>query len=262
MYLAFALSAFQTQLAYRGQVWSRLFGEIIGVVARIAIWIAVYEGLQNVAGITLRDMITYAILSGTILAAWSYASLINTVGREIKTGDVAVFLLKPLSYPFYLLATECGNLAYRTLAVVVPTVIVAALFYGFEPPASLFHGVMFAAYWLLAFLILFLIAAALGLVAFWMMTAFALEWFLQAALLIFSGTFIPLWFFPEGFAAVVSYLPFAWVGYYPAAVYLGKMDEAATWVHLAVGLGWTAALALAVAWLWHRASRRLTVQGG
>lgn len=262
MYLAFVQSAFQTQLAYRGQVWARLFGELIVVVAKIAVWIAVFEGVQSVAGITLRDMVTYAILSGTMLAAWSYANLINTVGREIKTGDVAVFMLKPLSYPLYLFATECGNLLYRTVAVVVPTVVLAALSYGIQPPASVFHGTMFAAFWLLAFVILFLIAALFGLIAFWMMTAFALEWLLQAALLIFSGTFLPLWFLPEGFATIVAHLPFAWVGYYPSAVYLGKLDMVTSWTYLGLGLVWATALALAVAWLWRRAALRITVQGG
>lgn len=261
-YLAFARSAFQTQLAYRGQVWARVFGELIIVFAKISVWIAVFGGVTSVSGITLPDMITYAILCGTILAAWSYASLITTVGREIKTGDVAVFMLKPLSYPLYLFATECGNLAYRLVGVVLPTIVIAGLLYGMEPPASLFHGMMFAAYWMLAFIILFLVAAMFGLVAFWLMTAFSLEWFLQAALMIFSGTIIPLWFLPKGLDTIVAHLPLAWVAYYPAAVYLGKLDVAASCVYLGIGILWAGALCLAVALLWRRAALRLTVQGG
>lgn len=262
MYLAFARVAFQTQFAYRGQVWARLFGELIYIFARIAIWIAVYQGVTIVSGVSLPEMITYAILSGTVLAAWSYANLISLVGREIKTGDVAVFLLKPLSYPLYLFCTECGNFVYRILAVVIPAVAIVGLLYGIQPPASLFHGVMFLAFWALAFVILFLIATTFGLLAFWMMTAFALEWFLQAILAIFSGSLLPLWLFPDALAAFARHLPFAWVGYYPATVYLGKLDVAECWSYLGLGLAWAAALALVVAWLWHRASLRITVQGG
>jgi ABC-2 type transport system permease protein len=262
MYLAFAQSAFQSQLAYRGQVWARLFGELLWLFARIAIWISVYQGATSFGGVTLPEMITYAILGGTMLAAWSYSSLINAVGRAIKTGDVAVFLLKPLHYPLYLFATECGNLFYRVLTVVAPIVIVVALTYGMLPPASLFHGAMFAAYWLLAFVILFLMAALLGLLAFWLMTAFSLEWLLQSVLSIFSGSVLPFWFFPEGLAAVVRHLPFAWVAYYPAAVYLGKVDEAQCWAYLGLGLAWAVAIGLGVALLWHRAALRITVQGG
>lgn len=262
MYLAFAQSAFQSQLAYRGEVWARLFGDLVFVFARIAIWMSVYQGAGSIAGVTLAEMITYAVIGDTVFAAWSYANLINSIGRTIKTGDVAVFLLKPLRYPLYLLATECGNLAYRLLTVVLPIAAVVALTYGMLPPASLFHGVMFAAYWLLGFAILFLLATLCGLLAFWLMTAFSLEWLLQSVLTIFSGTFIPFWFFPDALAVVVRLFPVAWIGYYPAAVYLGKLTAGDCWLYLGIGFGWALLLAGAVALLWRRTAARLTIQGG
>jgi viologen exporter family transport system permease protein len=262
MYAAFARSAFQTQFAYRGQVWAGFFGQLILVFAKVAIWTSVYAGLSVVDGITLADMVTYALIAGTVSAAWPYHDLLNAVGRSIRTGDVAIYLLKPLRYPLYLFATECGNLSFRLITVVVPTVAIVAGIYGMLPPASLFHGVMFAAFWLLSFLLLFLMACAAGLIAFWLMTAFSLDWMLGGILSILSGTFIPLWFFPPTIAAVVSYLPFAFVGYYPTAVYLGKLDIFATLGMFAIGIGWAAVLAGIVALLWARAARRLIVQGG
>jgi ABC-2 type transport system permease protein len=262
MYLAFAQSAFQSQLAYRGEVWARLFGDLVFVFARIAIWMSVYQGASSIAGVTLAEMITYAVLGDTVFAAWSYANLINSIGRTIKTGDVAVFLLKPLRYPLYLLATECGNLVYRVLTVVLPIAAVVALTYGMLPPPTTFHGLMFVAYWVLGFAILFLFATLFGLLAFWLMTAFSLEWLLQSVLTIFSGTFIPLWFFPDALAAVVRFLPVAWVAYYPAAVYLGKLTIGDCWTFLGIGFGWALVLAGAVALLWGRTANRLTIQGG
>ena len=262
MYRAFAFSAFQTQFAYRSQVWAGLFGQFILVFAKVAIWQSVYGGAATVDGISLADMVTYALIGGSVYAAWPFHELLYAIGRSIKTGDVAVYLLKPLRYPLYLFATECGNLAFRLLVVVVPTVAVIAAMYGMLPPASLFHGVMFVVFWGLAFVILFLMAAACGLVAFWLMTAFSLDWFLGGVLSILSGSFIPLWFFPPTLAAIIGYLPFAYVAYFPMAVYLGKLDTGATLVAFAIGVGWAALLAIAVAALWARAARRLVVQGG
>lgn len=262
MYFAFATSAFQTKLAYRGQVWAQVFGELISVFAKVAIWMSVYGGMVSVDGITLNDMITYGVLGGTVIAAWEWQRLLNTIGQQIKSGDVAVFLIKPLRYPLMMFSAECGNLGFRLIAVVLPTVVVTGMVYGLLPPASVFHGAMFAAYWALSFFILFLMSAALGLLAFWLMTSFSLEWLLRSLISIFSGTFIPLWFFPEGIAQVIRHLPFAWIGFYPMAVYLGKMDVNEVLIYFAFGLGWAALLALAVALLWQRASRRIVVQGG
>lgn len=264
MYMAFLTSAFQTRLAYRGQVWASVFGDLVEVFAKIAIWGSIYALSGARAGsITLSEMITYAILGGMVTAgAWDWRRYINEVGHQIKTGDVAVFLLKPLSYPLMLLSAECGKVLFRLLAVVLPVSLIAALSAGIAPPASVFHGVMALAFLLLGFLMLFLLATIAALLAFWLMTVFSLEWMLQALVSIFAGTLVPLWFFPAPAAAVIEKLPFAYTAYHPMAVYLGKLDVSATFATLAIGGGWALVLSIMAGWLWSRARQRIIVQGG
>jgi len=262
MYLAFASSAFQTRLAYRGEVWATIFGELLLIFVKIAIWIAVFTGVQSVAGITLPDMITYSVVAGSLFAAWDNRELLYGIGDSIRTGDVAVFLLKPLRYPLYLFSVEGGKMLFALITIVLPTAVVTALVYGLSPPASIFHAAFFVLFWIQSFVLLFLMSAICGLMAFWLMTAFSLDWVFRAFMILLSGMFIPLWFFPPGFDTIALHLPFAWVGYYPAAVYLGKLGVDDTVIHFGYGLLWTLAARLGVAALWHRASRRITVQGG
>jgi ABC-2 type transport system permease protein len=262
MYLSFATSAFQTQLAYRAQVWAQVLGYFIHISAKVAIWTAVYAGLASVDGVTLPQMVTYAIVAGSIDVGWHWEQFIRKVDVQIKSGDLAVYLLKPLRYPMMLFSAECGNLGFGLLALVVPVTVASALLYGLMPPATLTHGVLFVVMWGLGFLILFLCAAIAALLSFWLMTAFSLEWTLTALLAILSGRIVPLWFFPEGAADVLNVLPFAWIAFHPSAVYLGQVDVAeALWL-VAMGLAWVAVLTATVALLWSRASRRLVVQGG
>lgn len=262
MYLAFVRSAIQTRLAYRGQVWTGLIYRLIQIFAKIAIWTSIYAGAPAVNGVSLPQMVTYAIVSGTILDAWLYPDLIRNIDRALKSGDIAIYLLKPLRYPAYLFSIEFGNFAYEVVVVMVPTIAIVGLFNAILPPASLADGLLFLAYWALSFLIVFLIATLIGLTAFWLMTAFSLEWLLQGILTIFSGSFIPFWFFPEPLGAVARHLPFAWIGYYPTAVYLGQIPFGDAVLYLFYGALWAAALMVGVALLWGRASLRLTVQGG
>lgn len=270
MYLAFAASAFQTKLAYRGQVWAQIFGKLVRAFARVAIWMSIYGGASAVGlsrdgaidGISLQEMITYAVIGGSMVALWEWQRHLYTIGDQIKGGDVVVFLIKPLRYPLMLFANECGNMAVRILTVMLPTVVIMGLVFGLLPPASLAHGALFFAFWILSFVMMFMVATVFGFVAFWMMTSFSLEWFLEGLMSIFSGIFIPLWFFPEAAAAVIKHLPFAWVGFHPMAVYLGKMDIEEALATFAEGIGWVLVLMVIVALLWRAASSRIIVQGG
>lgn len=262
MYLAFTASAFQTQLVYRSQVWAQALGYFISISAKVAIWVAVFAGLDSVDGITLPQMVTYAIVAGSVDVGWHWEQFIRKVGAQIESGDVSVFLLKPLRYPMMLFSAECGNLIFGLIALIAPVTILSGLLYGFMPPASLAHGVLFVAMWALGFLILYLLTAIAALLSFWLMTAFALEWMLTALLAILSGRIVPLWFYPGQAAAVLEVLPFAWIAFHPTAVYLGEVGVDGALSLVALGLVWVGVLTAVMALLWARASRRLIVQGG
>jgi len=261
-YFAFAKSAVMTQLAYRNEVWANMFGKVVQVFARVAIWLAIYAGATSIDGISLQQMITYALLGGIVTGAIRYETIISMIGRALQTGDVAVWLLKPVSFPLYIITSELGRAAYRLVVLVIPTVAAVALVYGMLPPASLFYGAMFLAYLALAYAIIALISTLFGLVSFWLLTSFSLEWLMQALLNLLSGQFIPFWFFPKTFGDIAAHLPFAWIVYYPAAVWLGRMEQTETLIYFGIGCGWALLLGLGVAWLWRRASTRVIVQGG
>lgn len=262
-YPAFTATAFQSRLAYRNQVWSGVFGELVFMFARIAIWTSAFATVasDSVDGVTLPQMITYALLAGPVLY-WDYSRLLNDVGTAIKSGDIAVYLLKPLHYPAYMLASHVGNFLFDLLTVTIPVAIVIGFTVGLVPPASLAHGFAFLAFWLLSFAMLFLLTTILGLAAFWLMTTQSLDWFFNSIMTLLSGGIVPLWFFPGWLAAIAGNLPFAWVSYYPAAVYIGQLDMPQALAAFAIGLIWAAVLAACLFWLWAKARHRLIVQGG
>lgn len=262
-YPAFTATAFQSRLAYRNQVWSGVFGELVFMFARIAIWVSVFTtaGSVTIDGVSLPQMVTYALLAGPVLY-WDYHRLLNDVGVAIKSGDVAVYLLKPLHYPGYMLANHFGNFFFDLLTVTLPVAIIVGITIGLAPPASLFHALAFVPFWALSFMILFLLTTLLGLAAFWLMTTQSLDWFFNSIMTLLSGGLVPLWFFPGWLAAIAGHLPFAWVSYYPAAVYVGKLGTSETLLYFGIGLCWLAVLTLALVWLWAKARHRLIVQGG
>ena len=259
-YISFSAKAFSKQLAYRSEVWLRLLGNFVTILIQAEIWRAVI-GHGHVEGITVEQMITYSIIN-TLLMSLLLHGISGKVDESLKSGSIASELIKPISYPLFLLFDELGNTIYQLLFTVFPTFIIALFYFGMVPPASLTHFLVFLIALLIALIISFLIGYLISLLAFWFMNHFALSWMLRGFITIFSGTFLPIWFFPSSWVTVANLLPFQYMGYIPAAIYLGSIPVQELFMIIVAGGGWIVGLLILVQLLWTRAVRRLVVQGG
>lgn len=259
-YLHFFAKSFKKNLAYRSEVWLRVIGSLIAISIQVAIWRALL-GSGSADGVTLPDMVAYAILN-TAVAALLMDRLYRDADDRLRTGDIAVDLVKPLRYPLFLLADQLGRSAYQLLFTVTPTVAVAWLLFGFSPPASPGHALAFLAALAIALLVSYALSYLIALLAFWFLTTMHFEWTLMGFTAVFSGSFLPLWFFPPGWASLARALPFQYLGFVPAAAYMGKIPPAELFGTLGVGMVWAAALLGLTGLLWSAAVRRLVVQGG
>lgn len=259
-YFLFTLKAFVNQLAYRSEVWLRLLGNYFAILIQVEIWRAVI-GNGGSASTTVEQMITYSILN-TLLFALLLNRVSSKVDGSLKSGSIASELVKPLSYPLYLLFDGLGQSLYQFIFTVIPSLILAWILFGMLPPASTIHFIAFLVALLMALILSFLLGYLVSLLAFWFLSHFALSWTLGGLTTIFSGSFLPLWFYSPSWAAVAKLLPFQYLGYVPAAIYLGNLNEAELWRTVALGCVWIILLLVVAYWLWGKAVRRLIVQGG
>ncbi len=206
-------------------------------------------------------LVTYSILT-TLVAGLLMTGLYRDADDRLRTGDIAVDLLKPLRYPLYLFSDGLGRSAYQLLFTVVPTLAVAWPLFGFSPPASPGYALAFLAALGLALSVSFAIGYLIALLAFWFLTTMHFRFAVAGFITAFSGSFLPLWFFPPGWAAVARALPFQYLGFVPAAAYMGEMAAAELTLTLAGGVAWTLALLGLAYALWSASVRRLVVQGG
>ncbi|WP_173087897.1 ABC-2 family transporter protein [Devosia sp. 1635] len=262
MFAALAEVAFRTQLTFRVQLWALLFSGLLDIVVRTSIWTAVYGDVPAVNGITLPQMITYGILSGAILTGWDATQIVRDVGAQIKSGAIASHLLRPMHYPLALLAEQVGRRLYDLLLIGLPGGAIVGLVFGLQPPASAGHFLVFVGLVAVSILVVFAVGIIFALLSFWVLDFHSLEWFMRGLMVVFSGNLVPLWFFPGWLAAIAGATPFAFVTYYPLAVYLGRFDLSAAALVLLGGLCWFAVLAGIIAGLWALLTRRLILAGG
>lgn len=247
-------------MAYRSQVWLRIVGNLIAIFVQVAIWHALL-GSGSANGINFHDMVTYAILN-TIVAAILMNGLFRDADERIRTGNIAIDLLRPLYYPLCLFADQLGKSVFQLVFAVLPTLLVATLLFGFTAPSSLSNALAFVVAIILALAISFALGYLVALLAFWFLTTLHFEWALMGLTTVFSGSFLPLWFFPPGWAELARALPFQFLGFVPAAIYMGKLANNDIWSTLTIGIVWTLTLLGITVWIWSASMKRLVVQGG
>lgn len=259
-YFAFFVKSFKKNLAYRSQVWLLIVGNCISIALQVTVWKTLL-GSGSASGISLHDMVVYIILNTTV-AAILMNGLLTEANKRLNTGNIALDLLRPLPYPLYLFSDQLGESAFRLVFAVFPTLLVAGLLFGFSAPPSLGNGLAFLVALLIALLISFALGYLMALLSFWFLTTMHFEWAMIGLMAVFSGSYLPIWFFPPGWAKLAQALPFQFLGYVPAIIYLGKLPAGSVWLTLSIGLAWTVGLLGITTWLWSISIKRLVVQGG
>ena len=248
----------RNQLAYLGE-WT-LRGVFLAMVLYIflQLWQATFHGRVTVAGFTIAQMLWYMALTESIIL--SRPRLNQEVDRQVRTGDVAYVLVRPYDFAGYHLAAYAGERVLRFLTTLVAGVVVCLLFVG---PVPLDGRDVAGALVALAgsMLIDFLVAFAIGLLAFWTEDTVSIALLYDRLLMLLGGTLLPLSAFPAAVAAVVRAMPFAALVYGPAALALGAPDP--TFSGLILQQGVTLVVVAALVWLLYRAAmRRVTANGG
>jgi ABC-2 type transport system permease protein len=259
-YWHYLVKSFKKNAAYRSAAWIHVAASMVSISIQASIWTALI-GSGSADGITRDQMVTYAILNSAMYAAL-FTGLYSDVDARLRSGDIGIDLLRPVRYPLVLLADQLGRAAYRLIFMVIPTVALAALAFGFSPPASVTSALGYVLVLPLTIVISYAIGYLIALLAFWYLTTFHFSWAIGALVTVFSGSVLPLWFFPGRWELVARALPFQFLGFVPAATWMGELagaDLVLTWL---LGAAWAVTMLGLTTWLWTRAITRLVVQGG
>jgi len=114
----------------------------------------------------------------------------------------------------------------------------------------------------LAFLIGFFFEASVGMVGFWFLEVTSILFIVMTLNFFISGHMLPLDLLPPFWAGVLKALPFHYMAYFPAAVFLGKIRGAELALFLLAEVVWVAFFVVLSRWLYRRGLKRYSAFGG
>jgi ABC-2 type transport system permease protein len=221
------------------------------------LWEAMRE-TGALGALTASDLLWY--LAVTEWIAIGTIPLWSNIQEDVRTGDLAYLLPRPMSYIGYKLADGYGRLAARMVVLGIASLGGAWAFSGSLPsePLGLLFAIPLA---LLASCVLVIYYAWLGLLAFWLQDAQPVYFIFQKLLFVLGGLILPLTIYPDWLATLGAWTPFSAILYGPASSVHEANLLAVLWTATRLLL-WGGVGVVLLAWTYSKALRSLVVNGG
>jgi viologen exporter family transport system permease protein len=253
---AWALRAY----IYRAEFATQLVGLAIQVFLLGAVWTAIYAGRESIDGIPRATMVSYVVLASA--QTWLLRCQLPVHIRErVREGKVATDLIRPVGFIPQAISAQLGT-TFAVAPFLFGALLVAGQVGAVQPPASVGAALLYLCSFAAAYLISVLLGVLLGLIAFWTLETSGMLSIYDFVMQFCGGVFVPLWFMPSLARDVIELLPFQFMTFVPASIYLGTAPDSQIPGLLLGQLLWCAILFAAATAVWRRAVRRVVIQGG
>ncbi len=256
----------EERFVYRGDFALGTLMRFLPIITQVFLWYAIFaaSGKSQIEAYTKKGVVAYFMLTMISRAFSSMPGLCSGIALQVRDGEIKKYLIQPIDLIGFLLITRVAHkLCYYVIAL-IPFAFVFFLCRGFFengwPQASIL-----CAYFLslvMGFLLGFFIEASLGLVSFWFLEVTSLIFVYNLLNFFLSGHMFPLDLLPDWASQFVNLLPFQYLAYYPAAIFLGTIPPEQVWLGLAVEACWLIAFIIIARVMLNRGIRRYSGFGG
>ncbi|MCK6440587.1 MAG: ABC transporter permease [Planctomycetes bacterium] len=207
---------------------------------------------------SVADLVWYLLITETVLIATPYLHL--DIEKDIRNGDVANHLPRPVSYLWSQVSQGIGQLVVRFPAVALCGALMAWGLTGELPsnPAGLLYALPLT---FLACCAVLISNITIGLLAVWIVDINPLVFVWQKLSFILGGLIFPMDIYPDWLRAVSEWTPFY--------AYLYGVGRLAYTPDPMVALGsagmllfWCAVFVWIALWVYRKALRVMTISGG
>ncbi|HZW30337.1 MAG TPA: ABC-2 family transporter protein [Isosphaeraceae bacterium] len=268
-YLAIFRVSLAERMTYRGDFLLGTILRFLPMVTTILLWKAIYDGADRASLGSRRitynyhEMIAYLLLTQISRMFSSMPGLAGGIAREIREGTLKRYLLQPIDMIGYLLTYRVAHKVTYIITSFLPYALLFFVCRGFFdsfPDATTLAA--YAVALVLAFLVGFFFEASVGMVGFWFLEVTSLLYIVMTLNFFISGHMLPLDFLPEPWAGLLKMMPFQYMAYFPAVVFLGKVKGTELVLQLLAELFWAVFFFVLARGLFRLGLRRYSAFGG
>lgn len=285
-YSVFAINALKQKYAYRFKALMWSLSTLFNMLVQYYLWKSVYLELNgNFMGVAQNNYLTY-ISFGVVFHNMTSCMENMNIAEDIKTGNISMNLSKPLNYKMMVFFRHIGSKVGEIIGL-VPLIAVAFILAGCKS-MSLRGVLFFGVSTVLAIILSFLFSYLIGILTFWTINYWGLQFFSNSIMGMFSGQLVAINFYIEmgkgaefitsglsilhhpwvilcfNILGKIAYcLPFQSMYYTPMSILSGIIGEPSDiWFHIFLQFFWIIFLNMLIHMLWNKAQKKITIYGG
>lgn len=232
------------------------------IVLKVWLWKGLYgAGGEPIGGIALESMIVYSIIAG-FTEGVTKTTVMKDLNNSVLDGTISSNLLLPIGLKKYLFIQSTAHSLFHTVYRTAPAAAAAMIFFGLHFDIMPGNLLLYLCSVCMGIVINFLYNFLFGLSVIWMRNSFFLDNINSVLFSLFSGAFVPIWFFPDSLKALSNILPFRYIVFEPAAIFVNAKSLEESAMVLGMQLMWSVLLFGAVTFVWKRGQHKIMIQGG
>jgi len=226
---AVARAAFADRIAWRGDAFFGAFMSAVRVALALVLWIAIFDGRDEVGGMSLPVMASYYLIAVFVFHLDQSDSMGERLAEEIRAGKFGAYLARPVDPLAWFLSASAGRTVFQA-AIAAAAMLGIGLVMGLAGTraSSLLAPIEFlgalAALPILAsgLLSLALVNFMTAVLAFKFQDVTAFRIVQNSAVEFLSGALIPIALMPSWAKLMLELTPFPAIASLPAELALGR----------------------------------------
>ncbi|MBQ7715246.1 MAG: ABC-2 family transporter protein [Clostridia bacterium] len=264
-YFSFFRIRFIAGLQYRAAAWAGIATQFAWGFLSILMFKAFYESSPADFPMQFSQLSGYIWLRQAFLGLLMSWFMDGEILESVSSGSIAYELCRPTSiYAMWYAKNFAIRLSRATLRF-FPILIVAVLLpspYGLPAPAGVVPFVLFVISLFLGAGVLISFSMRLYVTTFYTISSRGILALATSTVEFFSGSIIPIPFFPDAMQKVLNVLPFASIESTPYLIYVGYIPAERALFSISLQIFWLIVLTgVGVLWM-NKSLRRVVVQGG
>lgn len=262
-YLQLIKLTFEEYLVYRLNFVLWRFRSFVFFLSLFFFWLAIYGEQNNLFGYQKAQMVTYLVVVA-FLRSLILATRTADLAGQIRSGELTGVLLWPLRMSKYWfgrdLVDKALNIFFTFLEIGLILLLFRFPFYFPQNPATYFY---FAFLVLIAVLLFFFYSFFLSITGFWTHDIWATRWLFGVIFLnFFAGAIFPLEVLPFWLKKIINFLPFPYLIYFPAKIWLEQLSGQEIFLSFLVCSAWLGFFYWLARYFWKKGVKNYGAFGG